>query len=624
MLFLPLIVSSANLVVNAFSLQNGVQVLIETEQLYKGLVENSRDLICTHDLNGVLLTVNLAAAQTLGYDPGELVNHSLRELLRPEVHADLDIYLATLKEQKTATGFIELWTKSGETRIWKYTSTLRTEDVEEAFVQGMAHDYTEILQAQQEIREGEERLRVAAEVGKMYAWEWNPATDEVQRSAECAEILGLDESLQEDTAKNYFALIHPDDRAMLWNMATSLTPDNPAYRTEYRRFRPDGALIWLQESGRATFDKSGKMTRLIGMTANITERRMAEGKLRESEDRIRRIVQKSPVAMLVTDVSEEKNELVSDKFTGLFGYSIDDIPNVAHWWSLAYPNVTYRETVRAEWRTRVAGAVQNRSEISPMEARVCCKDGSYRHIEFHFASLGEINLVSFVDLTDHKSAQQELAKVGGRLIDAQEKERTRIARDLHDDICQRLALLAIEMEKLGESPLESRITVRKQVNKLKKRVSEILSDVEAISHELHSSKLELLGLSAAVRSLCKEFAEDHKVNIDLVQVDLPSPLPKDVATCLFRIAQEALRNSVRHSKANHLQVRLCKEPGQVHLSICDDGVGFDLETAMSCGGLGLISMRERITLVNGTIAIRSKQHGGTEIFCSIPFESGNK
>ncbi len=596
--------------------------MIETEQLYRGLVENSRDLICTHDLNGVLLTVNLAAAQTLGYDPGELVNRSLRELLHPSVHGDLDVYLALLREQKTASGFIEFRTKGGETRIWKYTSTLRSEGVEIPFVQGMAHDYTEILQAQQEIREGEERLRVAAEVGRMYAWEWNPVTDVVRRSAECADILGLKESVQEDTAKGYFTFVHPEDRARLWDLATSLTPESPAYRTDYRRYRPDGGLVWLQESGRATFDKNGKMIRLIGMTADITERRMAEERLRESEERIRRIVQKSPVAMLVTDESERKNELLNDKFTALFGYSIEDIPSVEKWWALAYPDGIYRAEVAAEWRVRVSEAVKNRSEISPMEARVCCKDGSYRYIEFHFASLGQTNLVSFVDLTDHKIAQQELAKVGGRLIDAQEKERTRIARDLHDDVCQRLALLAIELEALGEKPFDSRPQIRKQVNKLKRSVSEILTDVEVISHELHSSKLDLLGLNAAVRSLCRQFSMDHKVKVDFIEKDLTNSLPKDVSICLFRIVQEALSNCVKHSGADRYQVRLSGGPSEVHLVVCDEGVGFDPDVAINSGGLGLISMRERITMVNGTIAINSKLRRGTEIYCTVPIEHG--
>jgi PAS domain S-box-containing protein len=595
--------------------------MIETEHLYKSLVENSRDLICTHDLNGVLLTVNLAAAQTLGYDPGELVNRNLRELLQSSVHEDLDVYLAALRQGKTASGFIELGTRSGETRIWKYISTLRTEGVAVPFVQGMAHDYTEILQVQRETAGAEERLRVAAEVGRMYAWEWDPATDAVRRSAECADILGLKNSVQDDTAKDYFTMIHPEDRSLLWNLATSLTPDNPAYRTEYRRFRPDGGLVWLQESGRATFDHTGKMIRLIGMTADVTDRKVAEEKLRESEDRIRRIVRKSPVAMLVTDGAEQKNELVNDKFTALFGYSVEDVPSVDRWWLLAYPDEAYREEVKTTWQARVAEAVKNRTDIAPMEARVRCKEGSYRYIEFHFASLGETNLVSFVDLTDHKNAEQELAKVGGRLIDAQEKERTRIARDLHDDICQRLALLAIELETLGETPGDTRTGVRKQISKLKKRVSGILSDVEAISHELHSSKLELLGLTTAVRSLCKKVAEDHKVKIDFVQTDIPTQLPRDISICLFRITQEALRNCIKHSEADRFHVKLSRDSGEIHLSISDAGVGFDPDTAMARGGLGLISMRERITLVNGAIAVRSKPQAGTEIYCTVPLEN---
>ncbi len=595
--------------------------LRENGELYRDLVEHSLDLICTHDLDGVVLTVNLAAARTLGYEPIELVNRNLRELLSPNVHAELDAYLTALRDRNLASGLIELWTKSGETRIWKYTSTLRTEGVQVPVVRAMAHDITDILHAQRALRESEERLRLAAEVGRMYAWEWDPATDSVVRSAECAGILGLNDSPRKGVAKDYFSLVHPDDRARLWSFASSLTPKDPEYRTEYRRFRPDGALLWLEESGRATFDKTGKLVRLVGMTADITERKHVEEKLRASEESSRQIVQRSPVAMVVSRGSEEKVELANDKFTALFGYTKNDMPSVAEWWSLAYPDDLYRETVREEWQARVTEAIKNRSEIAPMEAKVCCKDGSYRYIEFHFASLGETNLVSFVDLTDRKNAGEALAMVGGRLIEAQEEERTRIARDLHDDIGQQLTLLAIELEKLGKIPLESHGGVRTRTNKLKKRVSCIVRDVEAISHELHSSKLELLGLKAAVRSLCKEFAAYHKVKIDFVEKDLPSQLPRDISVCLFRIAQEALRNGLKHSRADEFKVQLLGTPNEIHLSVHDAGVGFDPETAMKRQGLGLISMRERINLVKGTIAIKSKPQGGTEIDCSVPFAS---
>ncbi|MGB7731757.1 MAG: PAS domain S-box protein [Candidatus Acidiferrum sp.] len=590
----------------------------ENEDHYRDLVENSLDLICTHDLNGVLLTVNVAAARTLGYAPEELENRNLREFLSPNLHKELAKYLAAVREKGAASGFMSLRTKSGDTRIWKYTNTLRTEGVQVPFVRGMAHDFTDILQAQKALRESEERLRVAAEVGRMYAWEWDPTSDSVLRSAECAGILGLDDASQKGVAKDYFALIHPDDRAGLWSLANSLTPKESSYRTQYRRFRPDGTLLWLEESGRATFDEAGKMVRLVGMTADITEGKQAEEKLRASEDRSRQIVQRSPVAMLVTHGLEQKNELLNDKFTALFGYSLDEIPSVAQWWSLAYPDDMYREKVRVEWQMRVKDAIKKGSEIEPMEAMVRCKDGSYRYVQFYFASLGETNLVSVVDLTDRKIAQEELAKVGGRLIEAQEEERSRIARELHDDIGQQIALLAIELAELGGMPLESCAGIRKHINKLQKHVSELCKDVEAISHELHSSKLELLGLKAAVRSLCKEFANYHKVKVDFHEKDLPKLLPKDIAICLFRVAQEALRNGVKHSQADRFQVQLSGRCGSVCLSVRDAGVGFDPETVMNRQGLGLISMRERITLVKGTIAIRSKPQGGTEIHCSVP------
>ena len=387
----------------------------ENQEHYRDLVENSLDLMCTHDLHGVLLTVNLAAARTLGYEPSELINRNLCEFLSPDVRAELDAYLAKLRDNGASSGFMRLRTKSGETRIWKFTNTVRTEGVEVPIVRGIAHDFTDILQAQRALREGEERLRIATEVGRMYAWEWDPATDSVQRSSECAGILGLTSAAVESVGKDYLSLIHPDDRAKLWTLATSLTPDEPTYRTEYRRFRTDGALLWLEESGRGKFDEAGKMVRLIGMTVDVTERKQVEAELSASEERNRQFVRKSPIAMLVVRGLEQKNELVNEKFTDLFGYSKEDVPSVAQWWSLAYPDKEYRETVMQEWQARVAEAIKNHSEITPMEAKVCCKDGSYRYIEFHFTSLGETQLVSFVDLTSRKQAEEQVRESQGQL-----------------------------------------------------------------------------------------------------------------------------------------------------------------------------------------------------------------
>jgi PAS domain S-box-containing protein len=591
--------------------------LFENEEHYRDLVENSFDLITTHDLNGVLLSVNLAAARILGFEPHELVQRNLREFLSPRLQPELEGYLTQIQEKGTVRGFVKLRSKSGEPRIWEYTNTLRTEGVAVPFVRAMGHDVTDILHAQKKLRDSEERLRVAAEVGKMYAWEWDPETDSVRRSAECAGILGVNDP-DIAVASEYFSYVHPEDKTVLWKLVGSLTPENPAYRTEYRRLRSDGAQLWLEESGRATFDNSGKMMRLVGMTADITERKTAEEKLKASEEHSKEIVLRSPVAMIVTHGLEQVNELLNDKFTALFGYSKEDVPTVAQWWELAYPNAAYRQTLKAEWQARVAEAIETCSEIAPMEAEVCCKDGSRRYIEFHFTSFGETGLVSFVDLTDRKKAERTVAKVGGWLIEAQEEERTRIARDLHDNICQRLALLAIELEQLSDAPPKTVAAVRKEVNKLQERVSEISKDVIAISHELHPSRLDLLGLKGAVQGLCKEIGASHKVKIQFVEKSMPRGLPREIAICLFRIAQEALRNGVRHSRAERFYVELTGIAGSVELRIRDEGVGFDAEAARNHRSLGLISMRERIGLVHGTIEIRSKAEKGTEIHCKVP------
>jgi PAS domain S-box-containing protein len=719
--------------------------LRENHEHYRDLVENSLDLMCTHDLNGVLLTVNLAAARSLGYEPGELVNRNLREFLSPEVRDEIDAYLVKLRENGASSGFMKLLTRSGQTRTWKYTNTVRTEGVRVPVVRGIAHDFTDILRAQ---------------------------------------------------------------RA-----------------------------------------------------------------LRESDERSSQIVQRSPIAMVVTYGLEQKNKLMNDKFTDLFGYSMADIPSVAEWWSLAYPNDAYREAVRAEWQEQVTKAIRNRSEIAPMEARVRCKDGSYRHIEFHFASLGETNLVSFVDLTDRTQAEEQqresqgqlagmiasamdaiisvddkqrivlfnssaekmfgcradeaigssidrfiperfraehsahirrfgesnvanramgmlgtvrglrangeefpieasissvqagakklftaiirdvserllaedvlreseerfrlvadtapvliwmagtnkmctyfnkgwlqftgrsmeqelgerwltgvhsddlercldiysrafdgrvdfkmeyrlrrfdgeyrwivdygvprfesngtfcgyigscvditdrkltetsLRELGGRLIHAQEAERTRIARELHDDLSQGMALLAISLEQFNQSMPDLSPEAREELRKIGKIATDVSSDIHNLSHQLHPAKLDTLGLVASVKGFCREFSAQHKLPVQFVHHDIPGRIPKEVTLCLFRITQEALRNVVKHSGAAEAAVALSGSDGRIDLCISDSGAGFNPESAKGVAGLGLISMRERLRLVGGHLSIESEPSHGTRIRVSIP------
>jgi PAS domain S-box-containing protein len=255
------------------------------------------------------------------------------------------------------------------------------------------------------------------------------------------------------------------------------------------------------------------------------------------------------------------------------------------------------------------------------EWRVLWPDGSVHWIAGHWQVLmnesGEPSRMIGVnmDVTARKQADQSLADMTRKLIEAQEQERSRIGRELHDDINQRLAMLAVELGHLQENPSESQSSMQE----LRKQVTEISNDVQALSHDLHSSKLEYLGVVAGIKSWCKEFAERQKIEINF-RSSVQNVLPLEVGRTLFRVLQEALHNSIKHSGVKHVEVQLLEDGSEVHMVVGDLGKGFDLEAALQGIGLGLISMRERVRLVNGAIAIESKPMGGTTIHVRVPLE----
>ena len=166
--------------------------------------------------------------------------------------------------------------------------------------------------------------------------------------------------------------------------------------------------------------------------------------------------------------------------------------------------------------------------------------------------------------------------------------------------------------------------VRSCLDELQKRTSEIATDIQSLSHELHSAKLQYLGIAAAIRGFCQEFAEQQKVEIDFKAHDLPSPLSPDMSLCLFRVLQEALHNSAKHSGVRQFEVRLWGTSDEIHLTVKDSGAGFDREAAKESRGLGLISMEERLKLVKGTISIESQPQHGTTIHARVPLSSGGE
>jgi len=223
-----------------------------------------------------------------------------------------------------------------------------------------------------------------------------------------------------------------------------------------------------------------------------------------------------------------------------------------------------------------------------------------------------------------RAGQRELRTLTGRLLQAQETERRRIARELHDDLNQGLALLAVHLDLLGQGPPESGARFAERIREISDRVKQLSSVVHGLSTVLHPSKLEQFGLVAAVRGLCKELTQVHGLAIEFVAQPMPSSIPDDTALCLYRIAQEALSNVIKHSGARHARVELSGNEAGVSLRIADDGAGFDSGTPETKEGLGLVSMRERLRLVGGAIAIDSRRSAGTRIDVHVPLSAAGQ
>jgi signal transduction histidine kinase len=217
-----------------------------------------------------------------------------------------------------------------------------------------------------------------------------------------------------------------------------------------------------------------------------------------------------------------------------------------------------------------------------------------------------------------RASRRDQRRLAGRIIEAQEGERRRVARELHDDLNQGLALLAVELDVLTGRPPPSARETEKHLRGLSARVKGLSSAVHAMSHQLHPSRLEQLGLVAAARGLCQEVSRHHRLEVTFIHSGVPAVVTRATALCLYRVAQEALRNVVRHSGAARAAVELAGTPADLRLVVSDDGTGFEPAAALRGGGLGLVSMRERLCLAGGRLVIAAREAGGTRIDARIP------
>jgi PAS domain S-box-containing protein len=399
-----------------------------------------------------------------------------------------------------------------------------------------------------------------------------------------------------------------------WGVAAARLPPNSLIRFEppgvWQRFR------WLIVAAASTL--LAQTLLIAALVANRVKRRRTEQALRESEERFRLLANAAPVMIWMSgsDMRCTDFNVPWLSFTGR---------TLAMEQGNGWLDGVHRDDVD-RWMQTYEQALQRRAPFR-MEYRLRRFDGVYRWIlnigEPRFTPDGSFSgyIGSAIDITELKAARATLSNLNRRLMEAQEQERTRVARELHDDVGQRMTLLSIDLMQLEQILPNPSGEARQRLIGLQGDVAALSKDIQGISHRLHSAKLELLGITVAAGSLCSDVASQRGVTVDYAHENVPAHLPDVVALSLFRVLQEALSNAVKHSGAQHCRVVLHGTPERVDLEVTDDGCGFDVEAAWRGHGLGLISMQERLGLVNGTIVIESKPGAGTTIRASVPVQS---
>jgi len=355
---------------------------------------------------------------------------------------------------------------------------------------------------------------------------------------------------------------------------------------------------------------------IAGLLWQRARKRKAEAVLRESEQRFRVMADSTPSLIWMCDEKANITYLNDKRVAFKANDGADGYGDT--WKSYVHPDDL--QTVLLINRK----ALQTQKSFSK-EYRLLRRDGVYRWM-FDVASPrlnGDGSFAGFIgsaiDVTEQKIAQEALEKVSGQLIEAQEKERTRIARELHDDICQRLALLSMELEQANRD--RGYQDTKQRLQDIRQHCSEIADDVQLLSHQLHSSKLDYLGIVAAIKGFCREFAKRHNADIEFTDQNVPADLPREVSLCLFRITQEALHNALKYSGTSQCGVSLSGSKDEIRLVVQDYGAGFDVENARMGGGLGLVSMQERANLVRGAFHVRSSPGKGTTVSVTVPLSA---
>lgn len=465
---------------------------------------------------------------------------------------------------------------------------------------------------------GEESLRALCDASPTMVW--MSGTDKLCTHFNQRWLAFTGRTLEQELGEGWSEGVHPDDLEAVIRDYSAAFDARCDFRIEYRLRRHDGSYRLIVDSGVPRHTVDGAFAGYIGSCVDVTPLKEAEAALRRSEERYFLATAAGEVG--VWDFDLDGGEIYVDpRLKAILGYRDDEIRNhIDDWGARVHPDDT--EAVMKAVDDYLAG----KTPIYEIEHRMLHKDGTVRWFLARGSAIRDGSGHAFrmvgtdTNITARKRVEAQLDEshrkihdLAGKLISAQEEERSRIARELHDSLNQRLAAVSIELGALRQYMAHDK-TVEQRLAVVQSRMLEISESIRRMSHELHAPALEHLGLTVSLRSHCAEFAQLEGIVTEFNDRLVPDEIDDKVALCIYRVAQESLRNVARHATAQHVWVNLRGVDGvDLVLTVADDGVGFEPNSGTDTDGLGLVSMRERVRLLGGTLSVSSAPRLGTRV-----------